>query len=135
MAAKSEEALEKRRKYHREWHRANKATPEQNRERYAVFRKKLEDPEFRDAYNAKQRERRRVRAEAKRAAETDADRAAKKQRWLEAIIASNKARAKPKEPKQQIPKMVKPKRSFAEAVAETKRKPGRIVALSGWKGW
>ena len=56
MAAKSEEALEKRRKYHREWHRANKATPEQNRERYAVFRKKLEDPEFRDAYNAKQRE-------------------------------------------------------------------------------
>lgn len=135
MAAKSEEALEKRRKYHREWHRAHAASPEQNKARYAIFKKKLEDPEFRDAYNAKQRERKRAQAAAKRALETEADREAKKQRRREATIASNKARAKPKEEKPQIPKMVKPKRSFAEAVAETKRKPGRLVALCGWRGW
>jgi hypothetical protein len=133
MAAKSEEALEKRRKYHREWHRAHASSPEQNKARYQAFKKKLEDPEFHEEFLRKRRERLRAKAAEKKAAETEAERQAKRQRQIDATIASNKARAR--QPKPQIPKLVKEPVTLARAREINKRKPGRIVALSGWKGW
>jgi hypothetical protein len=134
MAAKTEEALEKRRAYHREWHRKNKSSPEDNRRRYAQFKKKLEDPEFREAYNAKQRERKRAKAAAKRAAETEAQRAAKRQRWLEAVVKANQARAKAPEDRAVPKPRAKPVPDLAQAITSYKRKPGRLVASFGWRG-
>lgn len=133
MAAKSDEALEKRRAYHREWHRQNASSPEQNKARYERFKKKLADPVFREEFNRKRREARQAKVAEHKANETEAERLAKKQRQREATIAANKARAS--EPKPQIPKMVKAPVTLERAREINKRKPGRIVALSGWRGW
>lgn len=132
MTESTNETLETHRKYKLDWYHAHKS-PELNRARYAVFKKKLEDPEFREEFNRKRREKRRAAAEARRAAETDEEREAKKRRQREATIAANKARAKPKSATP--PAKPKPQISLAHARELNKRKPGRIVALSGWKGW
>ncbi len=118
MAAKSEEAKANARAASLRWYYANKS-PERNRQRYLAAKAK-ETAEQREKRNAKARE-------------TEADRLAKKQRWLAAITASNKARAKAPEELAQ-PKPRTTKMTPHQAILSNKRKPGRLVALSGWRG-
>jgi hypothetical protein len=131
MAAVSEEAKANARAASLRWYYANKS-PERNRQRYLAAKAK-ETAEQREKRNAKAREKRQRQALERQARETEADRLAKKQRWLAAITASNKARAKAPEELAQ-PKPRTTKMTPHQAILSNKRKPGRLVALSGWRG-
>jgi hypothetical protein len=131
MAAVSEQAKANQREYHRKWYHDHKS-PELNRKRYLAAKAK-ETAEQREKRNAKAREKRQRQALERQARETEADRLAKKQRWLAATTASNKARAKAPEDRAQ-PKPRTTKMTPHQAILSNKRKPGRLVALSGWRG-
>lgn len=138
MAAKTEEAKAKHRKYRLQWYHDHKS-PEQNHKRYLAAKAK-ETAEQREKRNAKARERRRLAAIERKAMETEAMRLAKKERQRLATIAANKARtkapedrAKPKSRAKLYPQSDTPMTPY-QAVLSNKRKPGRIVALSGWRG-
>lgn len=90
--------------------------------------------EQREIENAKRRDRRRKIAAEKRANETEADRQAKLQRRLDAVIAANKRRTKAPEDRAQPKPREKKSPDLAAAIASSKRKPGRLLALSGWRG-
>lgn len=133
MAAVSEQAKANARAASLRWYYANKS-PERSRQRYLAAKAK-ETAEQREKRNAKAREKRQRQALERQARETEADRLAKKQRWLAAITASNKARAKaPEERAQPKPRAAAKPTDMQAAIASYKRKPGRLVALSGWRG-
>jgi hypothetical protein len=131
MAAVSEEAKANARAASLRWYYANKS-PERNRQRYLAAKAK-ETAEQREKRNAKAREKRQRQALERQARETEADRLAKKQRWLAATTASNKARAKAPEELAQ-PKPRTTKMTPHQAILSNKRKPGRLLALAGWRG-
>ncbi len=133
MAAKTEEAKAKHRKYRLQWYHDHKS-PEQNHKRYLAAKAK-ETAEQREKRNAKAREKRRLAAIERQAKETEADRKAKRQRQIDATIAANKARTKAPEDRARPKSRSNPTATdIVAAIASNKRKPGRIVALSGWRG-
>lgn len=138
MAAKSEQAKANQREASLAWYHANKS-PEHNHARYLVW-KASQTQEQRDAINARRREKRQREALERKAQETEAERQAKRERQRLATIASNKARtkapedrAKPKSRTKLYPQSDTSMTPY-QAILSNKRKPGRIVALSGWRG-
>ncbi len=133
MAAVSEEAKANQREYHRKWYHDHK-TPEGNKARYALRKSRMTQEQI-DHENALRRERRRKKAAEKKANETEEERQAKIKRRLDAVIAANKARAKPPEERAKPKSRAAPKPTDLQAaIASYKRKPGRLLALAGWRG-
>lgn len=132
MAAKSEQAKANQRENRLKYYHANKS-PEKNRQRYLAQKARQTD-EQREKINAKRREKRQREAAERRANETEAERLAKRERHRLATIASNKARTKAPEDRAQPKPRERKATDIAAAIASYKRKPGRLVALSGWRG-
>ncbi len=86
-----------------------------------------------DHENTLRRIRRQKKAAEKKANETEEERQAKIKRRLDAVIAANKARAKPPEERAK-PKPRAQKTTAYQAILSNKRKPGRLLALAGWRG-
>jgi hypothetical protein len=131
MTAVSEEAKAKQREYHRQWYHDHKS-PEQNKARYASRKSRMTQEQI-DHENTLRRIRRQKKAAEKKANETEEERQAKIKRRLDAVIAANKARAKPPEERAK-PKPRAQKTTAYQAILSNKRKPGRLLALAGWRG-
>lgn len=118
-----EEYYAKRREYQREWQKKNYARS------YERHKLRMEaDPEYAKHYREKCKERN-ARRSHRRGDETPEQREARLRRNREA--AAKLRRDKPKPPPKPKIKLHKKKPQLSFEV----KKPGRLLALAGWRGW
>lgn len=127
----AEAKLDAKRKYQREWAKADQ------KNRWARMKERMAaDPEYRAEYLRKSSEANARRREKSKENETpearerrlqrDREYRAKKRReWR---LANPIVPKEPKPPKEKKPNKVPPQSNF-------KRKPGRLLALAGWRGF
>ena len=121
--------LEAKRKYHREWARAHE------KERWARMKERMAvDPEYREEYkrkareaNAKRRGKPKNETPEARERRLQREREYKAKKYREWRLANPIVPKKPKPPKEKKPK--------SQSSPSFKKKPGRLLVLSGWRGF